>query len=142
MNTVNKSKTHCLRGHEFTPVNTRVYSGRRHCMECKRRFKRIRRARGGIAIQLEDRRENLRSYGISLEDYDAMFTAQGGCCAICKSEPVRRRLDVDHCHTTGVVRGLLCPKCNRGIGYFNDNPQLLAAAAAYVMPHKLEVVAL
>jgi hypothetical protein len=70
-------------------------------------------------------------YGISAEQYAAMFAAQGGLCAICKKTD-RRRLCVDHCHDTRRVGGLLCTKCNTGIGCFNDDPELLRAAIAYL----------
>lgn len=59
-----------------------------------------------------------------------MVIAQNGCCAICGTVP--RRLVVDHCHSTNMVRALLCDRCNRGIGSFEDNGELLRAAAAYV----------
>ncbi len=74
-------------------------------------------------------------YGISLEDYEAMVAEQGGGCAICKQGPRGKRyssLVVDHCHDTGIVRGLLCDHCNRGLGLFGDNPETLEAAALYL----------
>lgn len=75
------------------------------------------------------------NYGITLEDYNLMFEKQKGCCAICGSHQMEfsKHLHVDHCHTTGEVRGLLCQKCNRGLGLFNDNPILLKAAQEYVL---------
>lgn len=76
-----------------------------------------------------------RKYGITLSDYDNLLEAQGGVCAICKSfETDKRRgnLSVDHDHETGKIRGLLCNRCNRGIGYLKDNPEILEAAARYL----------
>ena len=76
-------------------------------------------------------------YGISLEDKNSMELGQKGVCAIC-AVPNRDRhgapksLHVDHCHTTGKVRGLLCDGCNRGLGYFSDTPDRLRAAATYL----------
>lgn len=80
---------------------------------------------------------NLRnSYGISRQDYDAMAASQGNCCKVCDSEPSWKAnggwLVVDHCHSSGKVRGLLCPSCNRGIGQFFDSPTFLRAAADYL----------
>jgi hypothetical protein len=76
----------------------------------------------------------LRSnYGISLEEYDAMLARQGGVCAICKKPPAKgKRLVVDHCHLTGMVRGLLCGKCNSLLAFGNDDPDIMRAAIAYL----------
>lgn len=74
------------------------------------------------------------TYGISVAEYDAMLDSQNGVCAICEQpEPVPgRRLAVDHCHTTDIVRGLLCSTCNWLIGSAKDRPQTLRAAADYL----------
>ncbi len=70
-----------------------------------------------------------RRYGLTPEQHAAMAESQGDLCAICKR---RRTLVVDHCHETGVVRGLLCDNCNVGIGRLGDDPARLAAAAKYI----------
>ena len=77
-------------------------------------------------------REYRKRFGITKAQYDALLSEQGGSCAICKSTPGRRRLDVDHCHLTGKVRGLLCETCNKTLGFFNDDPELLKAALKYL----------
>lgn len=72
-----------------------------------------------------------RTYGISLEEYNAILLAQGGACGICKSATVGncgRRLYVDHNHETGKVRGILCGKCNSVLGFVSDTPGILEAA--------------
>jgi hypothetical protein len=74
----------------------------------------------------------MRTYQLEPGEYDRRLQEQGGGCKICGKPPKKRRLDVDHCHGTGKVRGLLCSACNRGIGYFGDNPDLVSAAAAYL----------
>lgn len=74
-------------------------------------------------------------YGITLEQHAAMIQAQGSKCAICASEFVGTP-HVDHCHATGKVRGMLCDRCNRGLGYFRDSPDALDQAAAYVRGHR------
>jgi hypothetical protein len=62
------------------------------------------------------------TYGITAEDYDAMFTAQGGRCAACGGPPRKDRpLCVDHCHTTKAVRGLLCDSCNICAGHIESD---------------------
>lgn len=75
-----------------------------------------------------------RVYGITQAEYDAMLEKQNGKCAICNNtdEVEGRKLAIDHCHTTGRVRGLLCGKCNRGLGLFKDNPDLLLKAISYL----------
>ncbi len=67
---------------------------------------------------ITDRKKVLkRKYGITINDYEQMLKQQNGVCKICKGlDPSGRRLAVDHCHTTGVVRGLLCPSCNTALG--------------------------
>ena len=81
----------------------------------------------------EQERHLRRKYGITLSDYDEMFRSQKGKCAVCGIEHSGgKRFDVDHCHSTGVVRGLLCTNCNRMIGHANDDPQRLRSAAQYL----------
>lgn len=83
---------------------------------------------------------NLANYGLTLDDYERKHSRQRGLCYICnrperaidKRYGVPRKLSVDHDHKTGFVRGLLCMKCNRGLGLFEDNEDLLAAAIAYL----------
>lgn len=80
----------------------------------------------------------MKKYGITVADYEARLAAQSGACAICRSSfNVHRgttavRLAVDHDHVTGRVRGLLCSRCNTGLGLFGDNPTLLRDAIAYL----------
>ncbi|MEA2945688.1 MAG: hypothetical protein QOI40_1018 [Alphaproteobacteria bacterium] len=71
------------------------------------------------------------AYGLTMEDYDRMLARQQGACAICKRKPLQR-LCVDHCHLTNMVRGLLCRRCNVGLGHFEDDARLLHEAATYV----------
>lgn len=79
------------------------------------------------------RKNNLRKYGLTPEDFDALLEKQAGLCVICKEElsPGRGR-HVDHDHGTGAVRGILCNGCNVGLGYFRDSPEILKSAANYV----------
>lgn len=84
--------------------------------------------------------DNLRRYGLTVDDYDRLLAEQGGACAICGVDrpEIRRKTDrhfhVDHCHETGVVRGLLCNRCNRGLGMLGDdnlNKAILYLEKAY-----------
>ena len=90
------------------------------------------RTRGKRLIQ--SRETMLSGYGLSIAAYDALLAKQNNKCAICPihiSESARR-FAVDHDHVTGDVRGLLCFRCNAGIGKFNDDPALLKLAVAYL----------
>lgn len=75
-----------------------------------------------------------RAYGITLDDYFDMLEKQGGKCAICGGDQIERYkyFSVDHCHTKGHIRGLLCDSCNRGLGFFRDNPDTLSKAIRYL----------
>jgi len=86
-------------------------------------------------------RHLFNKFGISLEQYEELFERQGGVCALCKKpETTRRnkkgdggeRLAVDHCHDTGVVRGLLCFKCNTAIGALGDTHESAIKAMKYL----------
>jgi len=81
------------------------------------------------------RRSNLkRLYGITPDEYTALFIKQNGKCAICGRDQsyFRKQFVVDHDHGTGAIRSLLCPACNTAIGLFQDDPILLEKAAAYL----------
>lgn len=69
-----------------------------------------------------------RQHGITVEEAEALLATE--CCAICGATD--RRLVVDHCHETGVVRGRLCSQCNSGLGHFGDDPERLLAAREYL----------
>lgn len=72
-------------------------------------------------------------YGITFDEFEALLKKQGGVCQICHNECASgRRLAVDHNHSTGKVRGLLCALCNMAIGKFRDNPTILRRAADYL----------
>lgn len=74
-----------------------------------------------------------RVYGISLDDYAALFEAQDGRCAICGNRPRKRKLAVDHDHKTGAVRGLLCSHCNHKLlGGARDSIDMLQSAIDYL----------
>lgn len=74
-----------------------------------------------------------KSYGITVAQYKQMLEEQKGLCAICgEPDPDGKRLSIDHDHDTGTVRGLLCNKCNLGLGYFRDSAKRLARAAIYL----------
>jgi len=74
-------------------------------------------------------------YGLTLEAYNIMLQAQNHRCKICGAEDSKvegKRMFVDHCHTTGKIRGLLCHLCNSGLGLFRDSTELLTKAIGYL----------
>ena len=79
------------------------------------------------------RGKRIRSYGISIDEFNQMMEDQGNKCYICDGDNGHIALCIDHDHKTGKVRGLLCNKCNRAIGLLDDNPELLIIAAAYLI---------
>lgn len=85
---------------------------------------------------------NLKKFGITLDDYNRMLRYQSNLCAICKELETTKLngkiklLSVDHCHTTGKVRELLCCRCNLSIGRFEESTQLLQNAIDYLKKHK------
>lgn len=111
----------------------------------KNREKRLadqRERRKTPAGKLITRQSNWRRYGIKItkEQYKQMVQAQNSVCAICLSRGTRD-LDVDHCHSTGEIRGLLCQDCNLGIGKFKDRTDLLDRASAYLKSQAKEPAA-
>lgn len=88
-------------------------------------------------------RKMKEQYGLSLGDLDRMLVAQGGGCGICGEKTLRANwrsgkqdaFHLDHDHRTGIPRGLLCDNCNRGLGFFADDPVRLRAAIAYLDRH-------
>lgn len=78
-------------------------------------------------------------YGITQDDYDKKLAEQKGTCAICKQPKLRHKdrvLAVDHCHASGKFRGILCTKCNTGIGLFGDDIIRLEDAIKYLKENK------
>jgi Recombination endonuclease VII len=103
------------------------------------RVQEYRKTRPSDIGRATGRRSLLKTkYGITQEQYDDMFRAQGGVCAICKEEEIRfvrgtlANLAVDHCHKTGKIRGLLCNLCNQGIARFKDSVEFLKSAISYL----------
>lgn len=113
------------------PTNGKVFS---YCRPCATAYvKRVRRKGATTDLNRQAR------LGITPRQVADLRYAQGGKCAICGSatsvlkDGQERSLDVDHDHETGEVRGLLCIRCNRGIGIFGDRVELLLTAAQYLL---------
>ena len=122
------------------------------CKECTKQERKLARQKNPEHFKQRDKDKHQRNkahrrnhhlvklYGITQEQYNEMFIKQGGVCAICHKpetavHPITgliQNLAVDHNHKTGKVRGLLCDKHNRGLGYFDDNAAELLNAAHYL----------
>jgi hypothetical protein len=104
--------------------------------------RRLSTAGSPEAVKAKNRRSNLRRYGLTADQYDAMLEKQNGVCLLCADPPkgeghgASSRLHVDHDHETGKVRALLCNNCNRAIGHFRDDPELMQRASLYVWQHR------
>ncbi len=80
-----------------------------------------------------------QNYGISRAERDALHEAQSGLCALCQAETVFRGpggAHLDHCHSSGKIRAILCGSCNQMLGLAKDSPELLRAAALYIEKHR------
>lgn len=117
-------------------------------------FSRKKGLKGGLASQCKvcnggtyrtkgDRRTLVLRFGVlnrqrmAIEHYEQLQASQNGRCAICHRLPGKRRLDVDHNHDTGQIRGLLCRSCNTALGKFQDSIEILANASAYLQAYDL-----
>ncbi len=139
-----KKCTRCGKGEPLVRFyRSSQYAGSQdyYCTGCRKLSDKVyhQRRRNQPGYRQARRESNLRYlYGISLEEYAKLHRKQKGLCAICKKPETAtlrgtlRELSVDHCHTTGHVRGLLCCRCNRIIGMVADDPQTLRRAIAYL----------
>lgn len=112
---------------------TRVNQSQSECKECTR----VRRAKWwkSEAGKLSSQNTKLkRRFGITLQQFNEMLSERNNQCQICgaKESCLGHSLAVDHCHTTGQIRGLLCKACNVGLGNFKDNTKFLQAAIQYL----------
>lgn len=122
------------------------------CRECAARWRREDRKKKPDVYRAQNKRYASKSpkrrrdyflrktYGISLEEYEALAESQMGRCAICGEKPSgegnNKVLHVDHCHETGNNRELLCSKCNTGIGQFMEDVEVMKKAIAYLERHQ------
>jgi uncharacterized Zn finger protein (UPF0148 family) len=114
-------------------------SGGQFCVSCHKAYQREyrRRMEKGVQQINKDKKYALKKrYGISAKDFDSLGARQGWACAVCgvKFDVSQRatRPNVDHCHSTNFVRGLLCNGCNRALGFIGDDPQVARNLAAYL----------
>jgi hypothetical protein len=118
-------------------IEARAKDGRRAaCKPCLSRQQNLYNRNHPAEYVAEERRRKLIAvYGITLEEWEAMWVEQGGRCKICGIEEKyvpKGRFHTDHCHDSGKVRGLLCGHCNKGLGMFKDNEEFLLSAINYL----------
>lgn len=126
----------------YVPVSSKKI---RTCVSCSNEFEATTKKHVAcskdcrILYRSSDRARSKRSnhmiktYGITIEDYDAQLNKQSWVCALCGRKcSWQDNLSVDHCHKSGANRGLLCSKCNKGLGLFEDNIEVLKLAVNYL----------
>ena len=112
------------------------------CKSCSYSTTRAWKAVNPKAWERSARRSHLKTkYGMTPEAFDSLLEAQGGKCAICGDNDLKDergfRPHVDHCHKTGLVRGILCGRCNKGIGSLRDDAEIVRRALAYLEGFKI-----
>lgn len=115
------------------------YTSNKTCVSCSRERMNsyFHKYKNDLAFRLKKGKSRC-GYDCSVEKYKELHEAQEGCCAICKTpeEELTRGFHIDHCHTTGAVRGLLCGRCNTAIGSLRDSPEICLQAASYLKGSK------
>ncbi len=122
-------------------INRQAGKETKNCQSCRNHhIKSAMKCNGGKFYGDARRNSNFKSlYGITIDEYNVMHKEQEGKCYICQEIPKvgDKRLSVDHCHNTKRVRGLLCNRCNQGLGYFRHDIALLEMAIKYLDPSDL-----
>ena len=108
----------CNRGHFERCVTTH------NCIPCRDNTEKYRQSRKWQRLQ--------KVYGLSRIGFEEILFKQGNVCAICNSGICENSCHVDHCHTKGHVRGLLCQKCNQAIGLFSESAETMMKAIKYL----------
>lgn len=123
-------------------TDTIPHVGKGLCRDCAQQ-------KYSAGYRTKTRKRELKRYNLTPEQFDEMWEIQGGRCLIClrmpkakmimKGQKLSHALHIDHDHQTNRVRALLCESCNRGLGFFFDDPDLLLAAAAYLQKWRAAV---
>lgn len=120
---------------EFARLTNGEYGRQKRCRACQRIMVKGCPSTHGKKKRLKHLKY---FYGMTQEQLEGLLESQNGQCAICGCTEESHRMNsgrflyVDHCHATGTIRGLLCARCNTGLGAFADNPEFLRLAAAYL----------
>lgn len=101
------------------------FTGSNNCVECSRISQEKRKVRS------RNRRIE-KIYGINEEEYSEILLSQNNKCRICFSEYNKKSFHIDHCHSSGAIRGILCSKCNQAIGLFKEDTEAMLRAIEYI----------
>jgi hypothetical protein len=133
------------------PANSKQLGRRPECKACKARRSKEYWEKTGRHKRNPNRKKHItdpqvarrgkyrRNYGITIEEYEALFEQQNGLCASCHNPETAtmkrtgklKQLSIDHCHVTGKVRALLCSSCNQAFGCLKEDPARIRALLAY-----------
>lgn len=143
-----KKCRNCQKTKPITDFYKRWYITKRGCVYCYKG-----NCRQCLIIDAQKRyvynKERIRAshlkqnFGISLKEYNRVLQNQNGVCDICGLAEInknKKHLSIDHDHETSRVRGLLCSKCNLGLGAFGDDIDVMASAISYLINHKIKKV--
>lgn len=133
------SKCNLVKNKDMFHVDKSRKSGlKSSCKACRvnpnviARGPRAKKSKSEIS-EMRRQQKMFTKYRIRIEDYNGMFSDQGGCCAICGTP--HKKLHIDHCHSSGKVRALLCRGCNVGLGQFKESRKSLYSAIKYLNLH-------
>lgn len=127
MRTPEQNREHVRRWRAANPDRAR---------EHQRRWRAKNRDALNAKARLRPDRRRRRALGVDEAEFQRLFVGQGRACAVCRTTTARK-WTLDHNHETGQRRGILCNKCNLGIGLLNDNPDVCRRAASYLIAHRL-----
>lgn len=121
-------------GNGFIPKTIRSKCCSRKCRRKRNHNRHKNTEKYKKYVKGKKRRALIRSYDISVEEYNNMFTEQNGKCKICgiHQSTIGKSLSIDHNHYTGKVRGLICQKCNSILGLSNDSTEILLSCIEYL----------
>jgi len=103
---------------------------RKQCKKCRKKY--LTKYRKNNKKKIRDQQVE-KKYGLLPDEFDSILKQQGGGCKTCGYSSPKHHLSIDHCHKTGVVRGLLCPWCNLALGYVKDDAKILANLIVHLL---------
>lgn len=113
------------------PEDFYLYKSKKTCKKCVNK-KRKNYAASKPTYEQRKTYELKYTYGITINNFNDMFSDQKGKCAACGDNFLDIVPHVDHCHKSGKIRGLVCPSCNKAMGLVGDNAEILEKLALYL----------